>query len=344
MSKSNYPRGSSSVDDWLDGQYEYMVPDKDINNPYVPRDAARDITPENSDTSPPRSKGSRTSKEHKSSTDRYRPATPPEEDDLNRQRDRHRHKGKSSRSHDGDRDSRRSHQDRDTKYPPKADRGRPRRPAMSNRATSHYVPRKEESPERRHRRYSLSSSPPRHRGDKSSRHYHRRHEDRSPSPPPRSSKHKDDRDRESRGHHHGSGGSTKGTKSRRPSISHSQTSKEPKRPSSSGRSLSFWNDPRFMTAAEAALTAGASAAVGLAGQKGAWGGDKGGKVLRAGLGAAALSALKSPAPTPEPAPAPAPEPAAPAEPGPRTKAADAAGKYVADHMPRRKHSTRRRHH
>ncbi|POS73698.1 hypothetical protein DHEL01_v207911 [Diaporthe helianthi] len=347
MSRFNPPRSSSRVDDWLDSQYEYIAPDKDTNNPYVPRDATTDATLENPDISPPRSKGSHSSKEHKSPRDRYRPVTPPpEEDDLNRERDRHRHKGKSSRSHDGDRESRRSHQDRDTKYPPKSDRGRPRRPAMTDRATSHYVPRKEDSPERRHRRYSLSSSPPRHRGDKSSRHYHRHHEDRSPSPPPRSSRKKDDRDRESRGHHHhGSGGSTKGTRSRRPSVSRSQTSKEPKRPSSSsgGRSFSFWNDPRFMTAAEAALTAGATAAVGLAGQKGGWGGDKGGKVLRAGLGAAALSALKSPAPAPEPAPAPAPEPAAPAEPGHRTKAADAAGKYVADHMPARKSSTRRRH-
>lgn len=346
MSKSNYPRSSSSVDDWLESQYEYMVPDKDLNNPYVPRDAAKDITPEHSDASPPRSKGSRTSKDHKSSKDRYRPVTPPEEDELNKERDRHRHKGRSSRSHDGDRESRRSHQDRDLKYPPKSDRGRPRRPPMSNRAASHYVPRKEDSPERRHRRYSVSSSPPRHRGDKSSRHYHRRHEDRSPSPPPRSSRKKEDREKESRGHHHGSSGSTKGSKSRRGSLS--QTSKDPKRPSGSGRSLSFWNDPRFMTAAEAALTAGASAAVGLAGQKGTWGGDKGGKVLRAGLGAAALSALKSPAPAPAPAPAPeaapAPEPAAPAGPGPRTAAAGAAGRFMADHMPSRKSSTRRRHH
>lgn len=333
MSKSNHPRGSSSVDDWLDGQVEYMVPDKDLNNPYVPRDAARDITPENSD------KGSRSSKSHRSPKDRYRPATPPEEDDLDKERDRHRHKGRSTRSHDGDRDSRRSHHERDSKYPPKSDRGRPPRPRMSNRATSHYVPRKEESPERRpHRRYSLSSSPPRHRGDKSSRHY-RRHEDRSPSPPPRSSRKKDDREKESRGHRHGSSGSTKGSKSR-------QTSKDPKKPSISNRSFSFWDDPRFKTAAQAAMTAGASAAVGLAGEKGGWGGDKGAKVLRAGLGAAALSALKSPAPTPEPAPAPAPAPAAPVE--PKASAADAAGKYIADHLPGhlpgKKSSTRRRHH
>ncbi|KAL1867674.1 hypothetical protein Daus18300_006229 [Diaporthe australafricana] len=339
MPSSNPSRGSSSVDDWLDGQYEYIVPDKDLNNPYVPRDAARDITPEGSDASPPRAKGTRSSN-HKSPKDRYRPATPPEEDGLDRER--HRHKAKSSRSHDGDRDTRRSHHDKDTKYPPKSDRGRPRRPAMSNRATSHYVPRKEESPERRsHRRYSLSSSPPRHRGDKSSRHY-RRHEDRSPSPPPRSSRKKDDRERESRRHHDGSSGSTKGSKSRRPSLSHSQTSKDPKKPSISSRSISFWNDPRFKTAAEAALTAGASAAVGLAGEKGAWGGNKGGKVLRAGLGAAALSAFKSPAATPEPAPA------APAPAEPQASAADAAGKYVAEHlpghMPGKKSSTRRRHH
>lgn len=338
MSKSHYSGGSSSVDNWLDSQYEYMVPDKDVDNPYVPRDA-KDITPEHSDTSPPRSKGSRSSKNHRSSKDRYRPVTPPEEDDLDREHDRHRHKGKSSRSHDGDRDSRRSHQEKDSKYPPKADRGRPR-PPMSNRAKSHYVPRKEESPERRsHRRYSLSSSPPRHRGDKSSRHYHRRHEDRSPSPPPRSSRKKDDRERESRGHHHSSSGSTKGSKSRRPSLS--QTSKDPKKPSFSSRSFSFLDDPRFKTAAQAAMTAGASAAVGLAGEKGGWGGDKGAKVLRAGLGAAALSAFKAPAPAPAPEPAPAP--AAPPEPK-SSAAADAAGRYMADHMPGKKSSTRRRHH
>lgn len=341
MSKSNYSRGSSSVDDWLDGQYEYMVPDKDFNNPYVPRDAAKDITPEHSDASPPRSKEGRPSKHHSSVKDRYRPVTPPEEDDLDKERDRHRHKGRSTRSHDGDRDSRRSHHERDTKYPPKSDRGRPRRPAMSNRATSHYVPRKEDSPERRpHRRYSLSSSPPRRRGDKSSRHYHRHHEDRSPSPPPRSSRKKDDRERESRGHHHSSSGSTKGSKSSRPSLSRSQTSKEPKKPSIGSRSFSFLDDPRFKTAAQAAMTAGASAAVGLAGQKGGWGGDKGAKVLRAGLGAAALSALKSPAPSPDPAPAPA----APAPVEPKAEAAGAAGKFVAEHMPSRKKGTRRRHH
>lgn len=339
MSKPNYPQSSSSVDDWLDSQYEYMVPDKDLdNNPYVPRDAARDITPEHSDASPPRSKGARSSKHHKSSKDRHRPYTPPEEDELDRERDRHRHKGKSSRSHDGDRDTRRSHQERDTKYPPKADRGRPTRPSMSSRAASHYVPRKEESPERRpRRRYSLSSSPPRHRGDKSSRHYHRHHEDRSPSPPPRSSRKKDDREREGRGRHHGSSGSTKGSSSR-------QASKEPKKPSISSRSFSFWDDPRFKTAAQAAMTAGASAAVGLAGEKGGWGGDKGAKVLRAGLGAAALSAFKSPAPSPDPAPAPAPAAAPPPE--PRSSAADAAGRYVADHLgkPGRRTSTRRRRH
>lgn len=343
MSKSNHPRGSSSVDDWLDGQYEYMVPDKDLNNPYVPRDAARDITPEPSDTSPPQSRDSHSSRKHRSSKDRYRPATPPEENDLDKERDRHGHKGRSTRSHDGDRDTRRSHHEKDSKYPPKADRGRPRRPPMGDRATSHYVPRKEESPERRSsRRYSLSSSPPRHRGDKSSRHY-RRHEDRSPSPPPRSSRKKDDRERESRGHHHGSSGSTKGSKSRRPSLSHSQASKDPKKPSIGSRSFSFWDDPRFKTAAQAAMTAGASAAVGLAGEKGGWGGDKGAKVLRAGLGAAALSAFKSPAPSPDPAPAPAP--AAPAE--PKSSAADAAGRYMADHLPGhlpgKKSSTRRRH-
>ncbi|KAJ0119070.1 hypothetical protein J7T55_013305 [Diaporthe amygdali] len=339
MSRPSYNRGSSSVDDWLDSQYEYIAPDKDLNNPYVPRDAARDITPERSDASPTRSKGSRSSRNHKSPKDRYRPETPPEEDDLDKERDKHRHTGKSSRSHDGDRDSRRSHQDKDTKYPPRSDRGRPRRPPMSSRAASHYVPRKEDSPERRsHRRYSLSSSPPRHRGDKSSRHYHRHHEDRSPSPPPRSSRKKDDRDRDSRKHHGSSSGSTKGSKSRRPSLSHSQTSKDTKKPSASSRSYSFWNDPRFRTAAEAALSAGATAAVGLAGEKGRWGSDKGGKVLRAGLGAAALSAFKSPAPAPEPAPAAA----APVE--PKASAADAAGRYVADHIPGKKSSTRRRHH
>ncbi|KAK7744447.1 hypothetical protein SLS53_003331 [Cytospora paraplurivora] len=169
------------------------------------------------------------------------------------------------------------------------------------------------------RKHSQPSIPLRDRGDKPTRSQHtRRNGDRSPSPPPRPSKKRDSRgDRDSRkDHHHSTGSSRNNTTSsptakpppRRPSLSHSQTTpygRGPKKPgappspspsSPSHRSFSFLKDPRFMTAAEAALQAGATAALASAGSggEGKWGGDKGAKVLGASLSAAALSALKNP--------------------------------------------------
>ena len=215
----------------------------------------------------------------------------------------------------------------------------------------------------RRRRNSHPSPPPTRRGDKPSRpHHSRRYEDRSPSPAPRSSKKRDARDRDTRSHH--SGGSNSGhggsdsannnKKPHRPSLSRSQTApyeKDPKKArGSSSRSFSFLSDPRFMTAAEAALAAGATAAFAPGGGK--WDGDMGAKVLRAGLGAAAISALKNsatsgPAPEPAaaaPAPEPAPAPAAPAATAvPVETPGASAGRYVGRHMGRRG-TERRRHH
>ncbi|ROV96231.1 hypothetical protein VMCG_07728 [Cytospora schulzeri] len=336
-----------SVEGWLDGQYEYMVPDKDIDEPtgkpsYIPRDAYRDHTPDLSDEGSSRGKGHRSSRDkyrHSSAKERYTPLSPPPENDLARDRDTHRH---------GDRDERRRHHDRDTKYPPKADNGRRRRPPLNTATTSPQLkagrPTTDEDSERpRHRRYSQTYSPPAHLDDTSPRHHKsRRHEDRSPSPPPshRTSKKKDIRDRDTRSHHGGT--SSSATKPHRPSLSRSQTApynkdaKKSSGSSSSGRSFSFLNDPRFMTAAEAALQAGATAALASGGGK--WGKDKGAKVLGAGLSAAALSALKPPAAA-EVAAAPPPPP----PPGPGETAGDKAGRYAAGRVGRRD-GTKRRHH
>ncbi|KUI72748.1 hypothetical protein VM1G_08307 [Cytospora mali] len=355
-----------SVEGWLDGQYEYMAPDKDFeeskgNPSYIPRDAYRDHTPEHSDVTSSSARGHRLPRDryHSTAKERYTPASPPPEEDLERERDQHRHGSgqthRRDRDYDVDREDHRPRHDRDTKYPPKADHGRPHRPPLNTATTSPHLtagrPTADEDDARpRHRRYSQSSSPPLHQGDKSSRHHHhsRRHEDRSPSPPPRSSKKKDDRgrDRDSRTHHSGSGSSrgtsSSNTKPHRPALARSQTAPHGKdlKNGSSSRSFSFLNDPRFMTAAEAALQAGATAALASGGGK--WGKDKGAKVIGAGLSAAALSALKGPAPAAaaaEPAPQPAPAPV----PGAGAKAGDKAGRYVAGHVGR-KESTRRRHH
>ncbi|ROV93915.1 hypothetical protein VSDG_06281 [Cytospora chrysosperma] len=310
---SPYSYGSQpSVQGWLDDQYEYMVPDKDMDKPIgkpslsKPRDAYRDYTPELSDDTSSRGKDHRSSREkyHSSAKERYTPLSPPSEYDLDRERDKHRHaSGQSHRQDRGnevDQEERRRRHDRDTRYPPKADYGRRRRPPLTTATTSPHLtagqPTKgEDAGKPRHRRYSQGSSSPRHLDDQASRSNHsRRHGDRSPSPPRRTSKKKDSRDRDERGHHGGSSSSP--AKPRRPPLSRSQTAphdKDPRRPGSSGRSFSFLNDPRFMTAAEAALQAGATAALASGGGK--WGKDKGAKVIGAGLSAAALSALKTPA-------------------------------------------------
>lgn len=354
-----YSYGSQpNVQGWLDGQYEYMVPDKDMDKPTgkpssKPRDAYRDYTPELSDETVSRGQDHRSSREkyHSSAKERYTPLSPPSEYDLDRERDKHRRA--SGRSHRRDRDyevdqeERRPRHDRDTRYPPKADHGRRHRPPLTTATTSPYLtagqPTKgEDAGKPRHRRYSQGSSSPRHLDDQASRSHHsRRHGARSPSPPPprRTSKKKDSRDRDDqRGHHGGGGGgsSSSPVKPRRPPLSRSQTAphdKDPRKPGSSGRSFSFLNDPRFMTAAEAALQAGATAA--LASGGGRWRKDKGAKVIGAGLSAAALSALKTPAAAEAPPPPPPP--------GPGETAGDKAGRYAAGHVGRRGGAGRRHH-
>lgn len=339
-----------SVEGWLEGQYEYMVPDKDIDEltgqPYMPRDAYRDHTPELSDESSSTSKLHRSPRDryHSSAKERYTPLSPPPEDELGKGRDTYRHGlGQThhrDRAHETDRGERRPRHDRDTKYPPKAEHGRRRRPPPNTATTPPHLTSgqsitDEDSGKPRHKRYSQTSSPTSHLDNKSSRHHHtRRQENRSPSPPPpRRTSNKDARDRDVRSHHGGSSSSS--TKPHRPSLSRSQTApydKDTKKSSSSGRSFSFLNDPRFMTAAEAALQAGATAALASGGGK--WGKDKGAKVIGAGLSAAALSALKAPAAagaTPPPPPPP---------PGPAEMAGDKAGRYAAG----RREGARRRHH
>lgn len=355
MSRPYFNRAQTNVSDWLDGQYEYMEPDHDLSddskrhNPYIPRNAHQYHTPEPSEKSSSRDKGHRSSRDYKSSRDyHHRPITPPSEDELDRHRDRDRDRGRdrdrdrhrshrtshslgSKDGHDLDReDRRRPRHDKETRYPPKADRGRPTRPPLTSVHTSPYMSRKdpkekEESPERRHRsrRYSLSSSPPRNRKDRSSR-----------NDDDRLSGHSSKRDRDARSHHGGSdakaGSTASSTKTpRRPSLSHTKTAPSGKS-FSGGRSFSFLSDPRFTAAATAAFEAGATAAVGAVGSKNA-----GVKVAQAALGAAALHAFRSPPPSPAAA-----DPVEPVRPG--AKAGEAVGGYAANHL-HRKGSTRRRH-
>lgn len=360
MSRPSFNRAQTNVSNWLDGQYEYMEPDHDFtddskrHNPYVPRDAYQDHTPDSSDKGFSRDKGHRSYKDDRFSRDyHHRPITPPSEDELDRHRERdrgrdrdrdRRHSHRTSQSlsgkdgHDGDREDRRHpRHDKESRYPPKADRGRPVRPPLNSHHTSPYMSRKdpkdkEESPERHHRsrRYSASSSPPRQRKDKPSY--------RDDHASTRSSK----RDRDTRSHHGSSttkAGSTATSSNktpRRPSLSHTKTAPSGKSFSGRAGSFSFLSDPRFTAAATAAFEAGTTAAIGAVGSKGA-----GVKVARAALGAAALNAFRSPPPSPAPAPAAIPAPAEPVRPG--AKAGEVVGGYAAEHLHRSKGSTRRRH-
>ncbi|ROV98135.1 hypothetical protein VPNG_08586 [Cytospora leucostoma] len=328
MSGSTYG-AQPSVESWLDGQYEYIVPDRDSNEhrgktSYPPRDAYRNLTPEFCDEGSSRDKGHRYPKDkyHSTAKDRYTPATPPSEEGLERERNQNLHGSdqarRRDRDHGVDREEHRPRHDRDTRYPPKADHGRPSRPPLNSAATAPHLTAgqalKTEDPRRTsQRKHSQPSIPLRDRGDdKPTRSQHTRRnddDDRSPSPARPSKKRGSRDDRDTRKDHHNTGSSRNTTTSpiakppppRRPSLSHSQTTpygRDPnnnkKRPgvsSSSHRSFSFLKDPRFMTAAEAALQAGATAALGSGGGK--WGGDKGAKVLGASLSAAALSALRN---------------------------------------------------
>lgn len=352
MPRPSFNRAQTNVSDWLDGQYEYMEPEYDFgddtkrHNPYIPRDAYHDPTPEPSEKSSTRDRGHRSHSDHKSSRDYHRrPITPPSEDELDRycdrgrdqDRDRRRshrtsHSVSSKDGHDLDREERRrARHEKHTRYPPKADRGRPTRPPLSSAHTSPYMSRqepkdKEESPDRHHRsrRYSASSSPPRHRSDKSSRHGDH------------SYVHSSRRDRDTRSRHDGSSSkadsAASSKKPRRPSLAHTKTAPSGKS-FTGGRSFSFLSDPRFTAAATAAFEAGATAAVGAVGSKNA-----GAKVARAALGAAALNAFRSPPSSPTSAPAPAEPPAV----RPGARAGEAVGGYAAERL-HRKGSTRRRH-
>ncbi|PSR90334.1 hypothetical protein BD289DRAFT_481798 [Coniella lustricola] len=329
MARPSINRAHTNVKDWLDDHYEYIEPDEDMlqnqsNKPYVPKHTYSDLSPDPSDESSPTSAGS-TRRHH----DRYRPRnnrppTPPSEDDLNTRDER-----------TAGCNERYVPQSKEGRYPPRADHGRLRRPPINTATTSPDLRRNGSGT--RHRRYSTSSSPTRHREDKSSRHHSRREDE----PSARSTRHRDrDADRPQRHHYDhddrshrggGAGGrnrethsSTQGSstaKSRRPSLSHTQTvpssasaghASKPKR-----SSFSFLNDPRFTAAATAAFQAGATAAVGAVGSPNA-----GAKVARAALGAAAMGAFKSPVSSPPPA--------SPAKPDP----GEALGSYFADRMER----------
>lgn len=349
MSRPQFNRTESNVEDWLESHYEYVSPDY-LNEdkgtksyPFTPRDPVRDHTPEPSDNSSSRSKGHRRHRAHQDSH-HHRPMTPPSEDRLERERvrDRERHRPhrtsrslSGNRGHDSEKGEEAARERRprghkpaadepqtQTRYPPRADRGRPKRPVLNTANTTPNFSRAMEDKDHeeahhqahhRQRRYSHSSSPPRHRERPSKTHQHHHHQrhvvdddngggggggDNHSDDQRR--RHRDARSYSSRDTHsssHAPPSTASTTKARRPSLSHSKTvpphtaSSTTTTTNKSGRrsSFSFLSDPRFTAAATAALQAGATAAVGAMGSPNA-----GTKVARAALGAAALGALKSP--------------------------------------------------
>lgn len=303
MSRPSFDRSQSNVTDWLNGHYEYVTPDEPDKGtksyPYVRPDRFQATTPAASEESSSRGKND-VPKESRSTRRHDRPPTPPSEDEMDRARARDREQRRSSRkshsasgarNHDTDHRAPREH--KESRYPPRTDRGRPaRRPPMKTASTTPDFREDKEDKRHRHRRYSNSSSPPRVREDQSSRHYHHRH--RSDEDDVRSSRgHRDHHDsRESRTLH---SGSSKGSTTHSSSIKargHNEPASAPATPATAPKtrrsSFAFLSDPRFATAAQAALTAGVSAAVGAVGQPNA-----GVKVAQAALGAAAMGALRS---------------------------------------------------
>lgn len=367
MSRPQFNRSQSNVEDWLSGSYEYISP-HDIDHEkgtkayaFTPKDPFGDITPASSDKGSSKDRSQRRQK-----TDRYRPMSPPSEDMLEKERARKRERDgekdrdrdhdryrprKSSHStagHDSEKENRRPRHHRDddsptARYPPRADHGRPQRPRLNSAHTTPDFRAAREDRERererergrehrhRERRYSHSSSPPRHRDDKaaSSRRHHHHHRRHGGDDPAPSSPH--------RSSHHSTTSGTS-SKPRRPSLSHRHTAPGSGLSgvgSSARRTFSgLMSDPRFAAAAHAALEAGATAAVGAVGAPNARA-----RVARAALGAAALGALKSPGESPaaaaaSPPPAPAPAPA--------EMAAEKVGGYFADRVGHRKEGHRRR--
>lgn len=299
MSRPHFNRSQSNVESWLDSHYEYMAPEQAQQIPTLNDDkgtksypySPRPITPEPSENSSRNSRDK--TRRHKPNSHHHtssRPITPPSDDGLHRDRGReqrhghHRSSRHSSRDVGEDREKRRSHRDEEktqARYPPRADRGRPTRPPLhSVNTTPNFRDEEANKPRHHGRRYSVSHSPPRHRGERGVGGAEDHSKDREQRR----------RDRDARSHH--SGGSTTASSSkdktpRRPSLSHSKTS--PAVPTKARRSsFAFLSDPRFTAAAEAALQAGATAAVGAMGSPGA-----GVKVARAALGAAAMGALRS---------------------------------------------------
>lgn len=309
---------NSDVQDWLDGQYEYVGPEyetaQEAKSPQfsrhveppstsgiygrIGRDGFREMPPEGSDTSS-------IGKVHP--RDRYRPPTPPPDtfDQPRRTRRREREYERERprpRERDIARDERRpSPHRRDTRHPPPARHGRPlERPHLATATTAPPVSKREESPYRRRRHHT--SSPTRHRP---SRHHM--------SPPPPTS------------HTPRRGKSTK--EPTRPPITRSKTTKD--------KSMAFIESPRFQKAAAAALEAGATTAFGLRGQKGPWGGEKGAKVATAALGAAALDALRKNEAA-KAKPVAEPPPVASKSAGGVEMFGNAVGGYLADQLARRR--------
>ncbi|KAJ4396190.1 hypothetical protein N0V93_000409 [Gnomoniopsis smithogilvyi] len=314
MSRPSFDRSQSNVTDWLSGHYEYMSPDESDKGtksyPYIRPDRFQATTPAASEESSSRGNNDNP-REHRSTRRNDRPPTPPSEDEMEdrtRTRDREQrrsarksHSASGARTHDTDHRALREH--KETRYPPRTDRGRPpRRPPMNSASTTPDFREDKEDKRHRHRRYSNSASPPRVREDKSSRHYHRH---RSDDDDVRSSRgHRDHRDSKDTSHTHYSGSSRGSTthSSSTKARSHKEPAPAPAAapaaaaatPKSRRGSFAFLSDPRFATAAQAALTAGMSAAVGAVGKPNA-----GVKVAQAALGAAAMGALKSPGPEKE---------------------------------------------
>lgn len=322
MSRAQLNPSQSNVEDWLSGKRVRGGPDDlDADKgtkiyPHVRHDASRDHTPEASEKG---SSGVKADRRRKTTQEQSRPMTPPSEEALDRERarvrdrdrERNRDRHRSSQREGDERPQerpRRHHREEPRAYPPRSDRGRPKRPALNTALTTPNFPRDSDQERERHRRrrYSHSSSPPppppppapapARRGEAEDAQSSRRHHRREP-PSTTSSHHRDRRDRDRDGAARSRAGSTVGStagstaggsarRARRPSLA----SAAPK----GGRrsSFSFLSDPRFTAAATAALNAGATAAVGNFGAP-----DSGVKVARAALGAAAMNAFNSPAAT-----------------------------------------------
>ncbi|KAJ9156526.1 hypothetical protein NKR23_g1136 [Pleurostoma richardsiae] len=305
MPRPSYKRENSNVQDWLDGQYEYIPPDREFapDPPPAtryerPTKVGFYDTPENSDSSSMRAK--------RRTRSRQRPPTPPPSDFYEKPRQSRRHeRDEAPRGRDlgrgfdrrplrsperdsapppargferyadreSDRDDRRPPpRYYETRHPPPAQSGRPRRPSLSTYSTappptSSKRDRSADIPRHRrsHRDYSPSPSPPR-----------RPYGERRTSLPPvgAASSSSSRRPRDSR---------QDGGPSTRPPITRSKTTKD--------KSKTWLSSPLVQNAAAAALQAGAMTALDSRREPGKWGGAKGARVATAALGAAAMDAF-----------------------------------------------------